>query len=362
MNAKNTLKLIPALLAALLAGCMSDPEDGNGPEGPLVGEGLSAIKGAKAAAAHDGKLYVANRDSAATGIAVVDLATGKVAAFHKSSLPPNELALAGDSVLVVAETDYATGALSRLSLKTGAWTPAYRTVDSDNALAADGGKVFLLERTLGVATGFTGGRLEDAGVFLNVNTGAKSNPHQVALHGNTAFVTRYGSAHLLVLEADKKDGGARDSIDLSAWAADSLKGKPGAVPHMDAVVAHGSKLFVTVQRLTGWSAKDTSKVLIIDATTKKVTGEIALLRKNPVSVSTRGKWLFVSCVDGYGTFTGAVERIDMEKGEHAGIVVEEKDLTPPSDIGQFVPVADDKGYAIHTPDFKTGHINSVTIP
>jgi hypothetical protein len=358
MNAKVTLKPLAALLAGLLAGCLSDTD----PDASLVGEPLSALRGAKAAVAADGKLYVANTDSAATGIAVVDLASGGITAFHASSLPPNDLALAGDSVLVVAETDYATGALSRLGLKTGAWSPEYLTVGSDNALAASGDKVFLMERSRNVVTGFTAGRLEEANVFLNVNTGEKSNPYQVALHGNSAFVTRYGSSHLLVLDAGEKDGGDRDSIDLSAWAADSLKGTPGAAPHMDAAVAYGGRIFVTVQRLTGFKAKDTSKVLVIDADTRKVTGAIDLLRKNPISVSVRGKWLFVSCVEGYGTFTGAVERIDMEKAEHAGLVVEEKDLTPPSDLTQFVPVADDKGYVLHTPDFKTGHINPVDIP
>ena len=357
--ARAALAALAALSASLLGGCLSDPAETEGHL--LVGEPLSALKGAKAAAVHDGKLYVANRDSSATGIAVFDLAEGRITAFHGTSLPPNDVALAGDSALVVAGSDFSTGALSRLGLKSGGWSPEYASVGSDNGLSADG-KVFLMERSKNVVTGFTGGRLEEANVFLNVNTGDKSNPYQVAIHGDAAFITRYGSSHLLVLEADEKDGGARDSIDLSAWAADSLKGTPGALPHMDAAVAYGGRIFVTVQRLTGWAAKDTSKVLVIDAAEKRVTGEISLLRKNPIAVSVRGKWLFVSCVETYGEFTGAVERIDMERAEHAGIVVEEKDLVPPSDLTQFVPVADDKGYVLHTPDFKTGHINPVDIP
>jgi DNA-binding beta-propeller fold protein YncE len=192
-----------------------------------------------------------------------------------------------------------------------------------------------------------------------VNTGSKSNPYQVALLDGKAFVARYGSAHLLILDAGRKDGGTRDSIDLSAWAADSLKGTPGAVPHMAAAVAHGGKVFVAVQRLTGWTAKDTSKVLIIDAASRKVTGSIDLLRKNPVAVAALGRYLYVSCVEGYGSFTGAVERIDMQEGKHAGLVVEEKDLDPPSDLSSFVPVSDSKGYAIHSPDFENGHISEI---
>lgn len=361
MNSRLKFRLIAAFLPALLVGCMTESD--NGPAAVLPMEALSGIKGAKAAAVVDGKLYVANRDSAATGIAVVDLATDKVVAFHKETLPPNELVALGDSVLVISETDYTTnGSMSRLNVKSGKWEPSYKAVDSDNALTSAGGDVFLMERTLGAVTGFRNGTLADDNVFLNVQTGAKANPYQTAVHGKTAFVTRYGRASLLVLEADKKDGGTPDSIDLSGFVADSLKGKPGAVPNMDAAVIYGKRLFVTVQRLTGWAAKDTSKVVVIDVESRKVTGSISLMRKNPTSVSVRGKYLFVACVDGYNTFTGAVERIDMEKVEHAGLVVKEADLVPPSDLTQFVPVSETKGYTIHTPDYKTSYITATAIP
>lgn len=360
MNSRLKFRLIAAFLPALLVGCMTESD--NGPATVLPMEALSGIKGAKAAAVVDGKLYVANRDSAATGIAVVDLATDKVVAFHKETLPPNDILALGDSVLVISETDYSNGSMSRLNVKTGKWEPSYKAVAPDNALTAAGGDVFLMERTLGSVTGFRNGTLAEGNVFLNVQTGAKANPYQTAIHGKTAFVTRYGRASLLVLEADKKDGGTPDSIDLSGFVADSLKGAPGAVPNMDAAVIYGKRLFVTVQRLTGWAAKDTSKVVVIDVESRKVTGSISLKRKNPTSVSVRGKYLFVACVDGYGTFTGAVERIDMEKEEHAGLVVEEANLAPPSDLTQFVPVSDTKGYTIHTPDFKTSYISATAIP
>lgn len=351
--------LLIAAAALGLTGCMAETED---PKGLLEGESLAAIKGAKTAVALDGKLYVANRDSAATGIAVVDLATETITAFHAETLPPNELAFAGDSVLVIAESDFKTGALSRLNVKTGRFEASYKSINSDNALSAAGDRVFLMERRLGVVTGFTGGALADANVDLNVNTGTGSNPYETAQHGSTAFITRYGSAFLLTAEADKKDGGKLDSIDLSAFVADSLRGDSDAVPNMDAAIVYGDRLFVTVQRLTAWEAKDTSKIVIIDAKSRKVTGEIALLRKNPIAARAQGKYLFVTCVEGYGTHTGAVERIDLEKAEHAGLVVEEKDLTPPSDLVEFVPVSDSRGYVLYSPDFKNGYIKAVSLP
>ena len=84
-------RLLAALLPALLAGCMTESDDRD-PAAVLPVASLSAIKGAKAAVVVGGNLYVANRDSSANGIAVVDLATEKVVAFHKETLPPNDLA------------------------------------------------------------------------------------------------------------------------------------------------------------------------------------------------------------------------------------------------------------------------------
>jgi hypothetical protein len=361
MKIKIFHRLLAAAWPALLAGCMSAVEDDPAPR-IAKGTSLSMIRGAKTAVMLGDRLYVANRDSAAVGIAVVDPAADTVTAFYNGILPPNQLAPSGDSLLIILETDYKIGALSLLDLRKGELEASYKQVHSDNALSFSGDKAFLMERKLGVVTGFTQGKLAGANVFLNVNTGANSNPYQAALYGNTAFITRYGRASLLILEADKMDGGRRDSIDLSAFVADSLKGDSAAVPGMDAAVVYGKRVFVTVQRLTGYKAKDTSKVVVIDAESRKVVGAISLLRRNPIATAVHGKYLYVSSVESYGTFTGAVERIDMEKEEHAGIVVEEKDLSPPSDLVDFVPVSDSKGYVIFSPVYGTGFIRPLTLP
>lgn len=370
--ARAALLLFAAALG--LAGCLfGGDEDDNvppPPDPPSATRGLETLRGAASVAFMDGKLYVGNRADTALGIAVIDPAADTLLAFHDETLPPNRLAAAGDSVLVISESNYQVGALSRLSAKSGAFDASYKSVSSDNALSADDDRVFLLDRTLGVVTGFTGGTLKPANVFFDLNTGAGSNPHQIAIAGETAFITRYNSAFLLVAEADKKDGGTLDSIDLSEFVADTLKGVDGAVPRMDGAVVHGDRLFVTVQRLgKGYEALDTSLVVVIDVDSREVDGVIKLKHKNPIANSVRGKYLYVVSVGNYGVPDGAVERIDMEAAEHAGIVVTESDLIPASagedflpDLADFVAISDTKGYVLFAPDFGTNLIRSVTLP
>jgi hypothetical protein len=363
MNSR-LLKPLPLLCAALAltaTGCLFDGEK----SGPAAGDKarihtgapLDSIRVARTGVLVGRTLFVADRDSLATGIVGVDIYGDTVVSFYPETLVPNDMALSGDSLIVIAESDYANGSLSLLDLRSGQLTPSYRSIDADNALSASGDTVFLMERTLGVVTGFTGGKLEDGKVFLNAQAGKGSNPYQTAVAGGKAFVTRYNLPSLLILDPSKIDGGARDSVDLSAYAASALKDSSGAAPGMDAVVAYGGNLYVTVQRLTGYKAQDTSKVLVIDRATRKVVKEIPLMYRNPIAAKALGKFLYVSCVDGYGTQTGGVERIDMEKGESAGSVVAEDALQ--ADVSDFVPVTDAKGYVIYTNDFATVNIKAV---
>ncbi len=371
-----TTRAAPLLFAAALgfAGCLADDEDDGIPPPPdppdSITRGLETLRGATSAAFLDGLLYVGNRADTALGIAVIDPDADTIVAFHAETLPPNSLAVADDSVLAISESNFQVGALSRLDGRTGAFEASYKAVSSDNALSAAGGRVFLMDRTLGVVTGFSGGTLEPANVSFDLNTGAGSNPHQIAIAGKTAFITRYNSAFLLVAEADKKNGGMLDSIDLSEYVADTLKGVEGAVPRMDGAVVYGDRLFVTLQRLgMRYEAKDTALIVVIDAETREVAGTIKLRHKNPAANSVRGKYLYVACAGSYGTPDGAVERIDMEAAEHAGIVVTEEDLVPASagedfrpDLTDFVAISDTKGYVLFAPDFDTNLIQPVSLP
>ena len=360
MSVKMSLRIATAAAASVLfSGCMDGPSDPVDSGKLRKGMPIDSILGARAAALVGRTLYVANRDPEAPGIAALDVETDRIVAFYPEILPPNGLAALGDSQLVIVETDYAVGAISLLDLRTKRLETSYSQIDGDNAISSDGDMAFLFQKTLGTVSGFRNGRWERGNVFFDVQTGVKSNPYNLALAGNTAFITRYGSASLLVVDADKLDGGSRDSIDLSAFAASPA---PGAVPHMDGIVRHGSQVFVAVQRLTGFQAVETSKIVVIDLETRAVKDSIALNFRNPIAVASWGKYLYVTGIDGYGTYQGGVERIDMERGVNEGVVVAEADLPGPSDAYDFIPVSDTKGYVIYASDFKISRIKAVTLP
>lgn len=355
---RKRLPLAAAILSFALNGCLFDTKS-PAPETPAgrvhAGAGLDSIRVAATAVLAGGTLYVADRDPEASGIVGVDVSTDAVTSFYPEALAPNDLALAGDSQIVISESDYTNGSLSLLDLRSGKLTASYRSIDPDNSVSSSGDSVFLMERTLGVVTGFTGGTLEEGKVFLNAQAGKGSNPHQLVLAGGRAFVTRYDFPSLLILDPAQVNGGTRDSLDLSPWNADSAQ-----TPGMDAAAAYQGNIYVTLQRLSGYVAKDTSKVLVVDAATGKVTKEIPLLYRNPLAAKALGKYLYVACVDGYGTYTGGVERIDMEKGESAGSVVTEDSLQ--GDITGFIPVSDTKGYVLFaSPDFKKTTIRPVSM-
>ena len=361
MSVKISLSLAAAAASALLSGCLDGPSESAGSGKVRKGMPIDSILGAHAAVLVGKTLYVGNRDADAPGIAALDVETDRIVAFYPETLPPNDLAALGDSQLVIAETDFADGAISLLDLRTKKLEASYSQIDADNAVSSEGGKAFLFQKTLGTVSGFRNGRLEKGNVFLDVQTGEKSNPYHLALDGDHAFITRYGSSSLLVIDAGKLDGGARDSINLSDFAA-SPAGGPNAVPNMDGIVRHGRNLFVAVQRMTGFQALDTSKIVIIDADTRKVTGSLALRFRNPIALAAWGNHLYVTGVDGYGTFEGGVEHIDMENQVNEGVVVAEADLPGPSDVYDFIPVSDTKGYVIYASDFTISRIKAVTLP
>lgn len=180
------------------------------------------------------------------------------------------------------------GALSSVAL---AKIPAH----SNTGIAADGGIVFFLDKTLGVVTGFANG--DPSNVVLDLNVGASSNPYDVAVLSGKAWIARYESASLLAV--DLATGKASDSIDLSSYG----NGK-APVPNMMAVVRWNSKLVVPVQRQDAdFIAADTSLVLIIDPTTRKVEQRIALPFGNVYDVDLRGDFLALGCIGGWDSNT-----------------------------------------------------------
>ena len=315
---------------------------------PWIGKSLDSLFDVTSIAFRNGRLFVANRHATAPGVAVVDTTTGLITEYYPEIVPPSGLAFTATGDLIVTETsfDYAEGSVSVIDLGAKKIRKSVTTYGSDNGIASvDDGKVYLFDRTTGVVTGFTG-NTPGSSVTFDVQTGAYSNPYGIAVMFNKAYIPRYNSASLLILNsANQLNGGTRDSIDLSAYVSRTPIDSVASVPRMAQVAAVGGYVFVAIQRLNyRYAALDTSKVLVINATTKEVENVIPLTFRNPIAATVRNGIWYISGVAGYGTTTGGIEKIDLVGRTHAGVVTTEATLG--GDVSDFAATGSTSGYAI----------------
>jgi hypothetical protein len=361
-----------ALLSAFLglAGC--DLLGGGSTEAPgesgltseWIGKPLDSLIDVSSIAFRDGRLFVANRHATAPGVAVVDTATGLITEYYPEIVPPSSMAFTSSGHLIVTETsfDYMEGSVSAINLGAKKIRKSVITFGSDNGVAsADDGKVYLFDRTTGAVTGFTG-NTPGSNVTFDVQAGAFSNPYGIAVMANKAYIPRYNSASLLILgSADQLGGGARDSIDLSAYVSRTPVDSAASVPRMAHVAIHGGTLFVTLQRLNyRYKAFDTSYVLAINATTKAVESVIPLAFRNPVSAVVHNGFWFISGEQGSqgdGNLLGGVEKINLATGQHAGTVTTEAALG--GDVSNFAATGASTGYAVFSPGWPTYKVKKI---
>jgi hypothetical protein len=313
---------------------------------PWYGLPLDSVKGASALLHQSGYLLIANRIAGKPGVAVYDLEKQRIKTYYRQTLPPSSLAAAADGKVIITETNYVLGAVSVLDVNARTIQKNVISFGSDNGAAAADGKVYLFDRTTGVVTGFTGS-VPGQNVVFNVQTGANSNPYGIAVANGKAYIPRYNSKSLLILDATLLGGGARDSIDLSAYSKDTSTARP---PRMAHVTVEGGYVFVTLQRLNAsYAANDTALVVVINASTKVIEKTIPLNFKNPVSAVVRGGVWYITGIAGYGDKNGGVERIDLTTRLHAGNVLTE--TTVNADVFEFVPTAAGVGYLSYSLDF-----------
>lgn len=345
-----------ALSAALLLGACNlfegDPNDEapgeSGLTSPWIGKPLDSLAEISAFALRGGRLIVANRHATAPGVAVVDTASGLITEYYPEIVAPSGMAFTASGHLIVTETsfDYLEGSVSVVDLDAKRIRKSAIHFGSDNGVASAGdGKVYLFDRSTGAVTGFTG-NTPGAGVSFDVQTGASSNPYGIAVAGGKAYIPRYNLGSLLVLDATLLGGGARDSIDLSAYSKDTAR----FIPRMASVTAHGGHVFVTLQRLKAdYSANDTALVVVINASTKAIEKTIPLLFRNPVATEVQGDFLYITGIAGYGDQSGGVEKINLSTRLHAGAVISEATLA--ADAFGFVPAENGTGYVSYSTDF-----------
>lgn len=344
-----------ATLAALaLTGCdlfqssgKSPPEGVSGLESPWIGVHRDSLKAVQSIAFRDGRLYVANRDSLRPGTAVIDTATGNIIEYYPHLLKPSGMAFTEGGHLVVGEGTWGQpGGISVIDPSTKRIRQSVLAFDQDNAVTSAEGRVYLIDRTAGVVTGFTG-NTPGANVTLDAQTGAGSNPYGIAVAGGKAYIPRYNLSSLLILgDVNALGGGARDSIDLSAYA----HAGGGGVPFMSGVVAHEGRVLVMLERWKAdYSEQDSGLVVVIDAATKVVEKTLALPFKNPGSnVVKDGIW-YIAAKGAYLANDGGVVKVDLATRTLAGTAVTEADLG--GDVGGIAVTGPDAGYVTYSTDF-----------
>lgn len=347
-----------AALAALavLTGCnlfdgkgasSSDPEGVSGLTSAWVGTHGDSLKAVQALGFHDGSLYVTNRHATEPGTAVVDTATGLITAYYPHVLQPAGIAFTASGKAIVGEGTWnQPGGFSVIDPAAQRMRQTVIGFDQDNGVVATEGRIYLLDRTLGTVTGFTGDE-PGKNVTFNVQTGANSNPYGIAVSGGKAYIPRYNQSSLLVLgDVNALDGGARDSIDLSAYA----HAGGNNVPFMALVTAHDGYVFVALQRYKAdYSEQDSGLVVVINAATKAVEKSIGLNFRNPGAAFVKDGMWYIAGLGAYLVNDGGVEKIDLVTREHAGTVVTEAALG--GDVGDVVITGGDAGYVTVSDDF-----------
>ena len=166
-----------------------------------------------------------------------------------------------------------------------------------------------------------------------ISTGNGSNPQDIAFVSPTkAYVSRYGSSDLLILNPSHPLGLPQSSISLAAFAdGDGL-------PEMARMIRIGRYLFVACQRLTGFVPSNPSMVVVVDTQTDLVVDvdpvtpgvqAITLATRNPVTSFDydRGQGrLLIGCGGNFGVLDGAVEAVDPVAFASLGVVTTEAEL------------------------------------
>lgn len=147
-----------------------------------------------------------------------------------------------------------------------------------------------------------------------------SNPHKIIQISDTkAYILRYGSKDIWVVDpsAQSQSSFVTSKIDLSRYSHDG-----NSVPHMYDAVKVEDNLFVTLQRMNGWSVEESGYIAVIDTTsdtlldtdetTEEVEG-IELQTFNPHAIEyLEGVGLIVASAGAYGgtTFNGGIELVN----------------------------------------------------
>ncbi len=221
---------------------------------------------------------------------------------------------AGAERIRAACTDFSTGMLSSMEAA-DPWTPyADELSMHSDAVLRWGGEYLVLVGRLGVDAL----RLFNPETLALVNefsTGAGSNPQDVIVLGDKAYITCNNLNEILIVEWPS--GELLNTVDISAWVDDD-----GYCEAAGMVLAN-DLIFVAIQRLDRdfyWLPVGDSYLAVLDPSTDTLVDvnpgqvgvqAIALPFSNPTGeLQAFGGYLWLSCVGAFGLTDGALVRVD----------------------------------------------------
>jgi hypothetical protein len=261
-----------------------------------------------------------------------------------------DLAASQSIVSVGISADYSAGNMGQYDILKGTSNANLLTIYSDNDVRAFDGCLYVLERYgKDNLLKITGSTISNSTVAYEKNIGASVNIQDIACIDTTkAYITQLGSAQIVIFNPST---GLKSSktIDLSAFDTYAVTDSADVVPYMTRALLYNGKVYVACQRLHApvggfIQAADTSKIVVINATTDSVEKAINLLYKDPQELYIFNGKLYVASVGVWGVGDAGIEAIDLATDASAGSVVTESEFS--GDVASVVVVSDTKGYAV----------------
>ena len=280
---------------------------------------------------------------------VVNLA---VALLAVALVPAPRPARAAQTRAFTVNTDFQVGSLSVTDLDTRSVTQDVAVVGSDPAVRWFDGLLYVVNR-------FGGDNIQvldpnqGYATLRQISVGNGTNPQDIVFVSPTkAYVSRYGSSDLLVMNPSHPAGIPQFAISLAAFAdGDGL-------PEMAHMIRVDRWLFVACQRLAGFTPSNPSVVVVVDTQADTVVDvdpvahgkqAILLTLRNPFTgfaFDRAGTRLLLGCVGALGALDGGIEAIDPIELRSAGVVITEQELG--GDISDVVWHSPTKAYATTT--------------
>jgi hypothetical protein len=277
----------------------------------------------------------------------------------KNGNPASSQQPSAKSIAVVSVSlDYSEGNMGLYSITDSTAYQNLMSIYSDNDIRTYNGSIYVLERYgKDNIIKITGSIIADSMVVYDKNIGASVNIQDVAFISSTkAYITQYANPQVVIfnLSTGEKAGAA---VDLSAYVAYSGTDSATSTPYASRELYYNGKVYVACQRLKAPAggyiqAADTSKIVVINATSDSVEKAINLIYKNPQEMWVCNGKLYVAGVGLWGSSDGGVECIDLSTDSNAGTIVDETALH--GDVMSIIVISDTKGYAIiSTPSYTT---------